>query len=169
MIFDEIEQANRQYVASGRHTPHPVEPRRQMAVVTCMDSRIDAFASLGLTLGDAHILRTAGARVTDDVLRSLTLSTHVLGTRTIVVLGHTRCGLYDPDGSIGRRLEQLMGRPPFGNSWGTFTDPVDAIDHDCRRLLLWPDRPEGLRVGGYLLDVDDGSITQVASPVVADS
>lgn len=165
--FEQIEHANADYVASSRHRALPVEPSRQLAIVTCMDSRIDAFAALGLELGEAHVLRTAGARVTDDMLRSLALSTHILGTHTVLVLGHTRCGLHDPDGQLQPRLETLMGHPPFGTNWGTFRDVSDAVATDCARLLMWPDRPDGLRVGGYVLDVDDGAITRVFDPTAA--
>jgi carbonic anhydrase len=165
--FDELLAANRAYVASGRHRALPVEPARRLVVVTCMDSRIDAFAALGLDLGDAHVVRTAGARVTGDVLRSLTLSTHVLGTRTVMVLGHTRCGLLDPDGQLEQRLRSLMGREPYGTAWGTFRDPADAIASDCARLLQWPDRPEDLLIGGYLLDVDDGRVHEIVPPTAA--
>lgn len=153
--------ANRAYVESGRHEALPVEPARQLAVLTCMDSRIDVFAALGLRLGDAHVLRTAGARLTDDMLRSLTLSTQVLGTRTIVVLGHTRCGLHDPSGTLTERLSAAMGRTPEPRDWGAFTDPVSTVRDDCRRLLDWPDRPAGFRVAGGVIDVDTGLIEPV--------
>src|SRR3954454_24955991 len=84
--------ANEQY--AGGHTPSAdSRPVRHIAVVTCMDARIDVFAVLGLQLGEAHVIRNAGGRVTDDVLRSLALSTHVLGVDTVVVMQHTKCGL----------------------------------------------------------------------------
>jgi carbonic anhydrase len=166
-FFALLVAANAAYVDSGRHRALPVEPARRLVVVTCMDSRIDAFAALGLGLGDAHVIRTAGARVTGDVLRSLTLSTHVLGTRAVMVLGHTRCGLLDPDGALEERLRGLMGREPFGTDWGTFRDPADAIRSDCARLLQWPDRPEGLMLGGYVLDVDDGRVREIVGPTTA--
>lgn len=154
-------EANRAYVASGRHQRLPVEPARRLAVLTCMDSRIDAFAALGLELGDAHVLRTAGARVTDDMLRSLTLSTQVLGTRTVVVIGHTRCGLHDPDGTLIDRLAEAMGHQPEPHDWGAFTDPAQAVREDCHRLLAWRDRPEGFQVAGGVIDVDTGRIAPV--------
>lgn len=159
--FKELLEANSAYVASGRHQALPVEPSRQLVVLTCMDSRIDAFAALGLHLGDAHVLRTAGARVTDDMLRSLTLSTHVLGTRTVVVLGHTRCGLHDPEATLVPRLTQAMGRSPIVREWGEFSDPAVAVREDCQRLLRWPDRPDGFRVAGGVIDVDTGEIHAV--------
>lgn len=158
-LFEQIERANANYVRSGRHVPRPVEPAKKLAVVTCMDSRIDVFSSLGLQIGDAHVIRTAGARVTDDVLRSLALSTHVLGTRTCMVLGHTRCGLLDNDGNLAERLDQLPGVAPPVGGWGAFADPLDAIRDDCARLAAWPGRPADFEIGGYLVDVDTGQLT----------
>src|ERR1700748_3741654 len=79
--------------AAARANVADARPGRRLAIVTCMDARIDVFAALGLHLGEAHVLRNAGGRVTDDVLRSLALSTHVLGVDTAVVVQHTRCGL----------------------------------------------------------------------------
>jgi carbonic anhydrase len=165
--YDEILEANAAYVASGQHRALDVRPARQLTVITCMDARIAAFPVLGLELGDAHVIRTAGARVTDDVLRSLALSTHVLGTRRALVIGHTRCGLHDPDGTIDATLTELMGRPPFNQTWGTFADPIETVRSDCRRLLVWPDRPEGFIVAGYLLDVDTGALQGVVPPTEA--
>lgn len=166
--YDEILEANAAYVAADDHPVLPVRPSRQLAVVTCMDARIAAFPILGLKLGDAHVIRNAGARVTDDVLRSLALSTHVLGVRKVLVIGHTRCGLYDPDGAIESTLTELMGRPPFNQTWGTFSDPEATIRKDCQRLLVWPDRPEPFRVAGYQLDVDTGELHPVVPPTEAE-
>src|SRR5215210_3260806 len=84
--------ANRGYSSARANVADP-RPSRRLAVLTCMDARIDVFAALGLHLGDAHVIRNAGGRVTDDVLRSLALSSHVLGVDTVVVMQHTRCGL----------------------------------------------------------------------------
>src|SRR5437762_13930610 len=84
--------ANTAYAAARANVTDP-RPGRHLAVVTCMDARIDVFAVLGLHLGEAHVIRNAGGRVTDDVLRSLALSCHVLGVDTVVVMQHTECGL----------------------------------------------------------------------------
>ncbi len=81
-------------------------PSRHLAVVTCMDARIDVFAVLGLQLGEAHVLRNAGGRVTDDVLRSLALSSHVLGVDTVLVMQHTKCGL---EGATDDQLREVTG------------------------------------------------------------
>lgn len=165
--FTQLLDANRDYVESGSHRDLPVHPSRRLVVVTCMDSRIDVFAALGLPLGDAHIVRTAGGRVTDDVMRSLTLSTHLLDTRMIAVIAHTDCGLRDPDDDLVQRLTEAMGHPPVAREWSAFADPEVAVADDCRALLAWPDRPDGLTVGGYVLDVTDGRLHEVSPPVTA--
>jgi carbonic anhydrase len=166
-IFQELTAANRDYVEGGAHVPRPVRPARQLAIVTCMDSRIPVFPIVGLEIGDAHVLRTAGARVTSDVLRSLTLSTHVLGTRSVAVIGHTDCGLRDPDGTLADRLSGILGHPPETLEWHTFADPEAAVAQDCERLLAWSDRPEGFSVAGYVLDVEDGRLREVVAPAAA--
>lgn len=162
--FREVLEANQAYVDSGVHTPLPVQPARQLVIITCMDSRIPAFPILGLNLGDAHILRTAGARVTDDVLRSLALSTHLLGTREVIVVGHTNCGLHDPAGTLEQRLTTRMTGTPVHRTWGAFSDPGEAIRADCQRLANWSDRPEGFEVAGLLLDVETGQLEIVVEP-----
>ena len=166
--FHQLVTANREYVESGSHKSLPVQPARQLVIVTCMDSRIDVFAALGLPLGDAHIVRTAGGRVTEDVVRSLTLSTHLLGTRSVAVIAHTNCGLYDPEDSLTERLTDAMGHPPLPRHWAAFTSAEEAVQADCAALLEWSDRPEGLIVGGYVLDVADGQLHEVFAPAVAD-
>ena len=165
--FDELVRANDRYVAAGEHRSLPVRPARRLAVLTCMDSRIAAFPALGLDLGDAHVIRGAGARVTDDVLRSLALSTHALGTRAVVVIGHTDCGLHDPDGTLTERLAATMGHPPEDRDWSAFDDPRQSVADDCQRLLTWPDRPDGFMLAGYLLDIEDGRLHEVVAPTEA--
>jgi carbonic anhydrase len=166
-VFDELVAANRRYVEAGRHHPLPVRPGRQLAIVTCMDARIDTFDALGLALGDAHVIRTAGARVTDDVLRSLTLSTAVLGTRSVALIGHTDCGVRDPEGTLVDRLTEVLGHVPMGRAWGGFDDVEQAVTDDCGVLRRWPDAPDGFRVAGYVLDVTDGSLQEVVAPTDA--
>src|SRR6476659_10479454 len=97
--------ANEAY-AAARANVHDPRPSRRLAVVTCMDARIDVFAVLGLHLGEAHVIRNAGGRVTEDVLRSLALGGHVLGVDTVVVMQHTKCGL---SGVTDEALQELTG------------------------------------------------------------
>ena len=162
-FFDELEQANAAYVASGEHEDLPVRPSRQLAVVTCMDARIDVYSVLGLSLGDVHVIRTAGGRVTEDVLRSLALSCHLLGVRRVAVITHTDCGLFDPDGRLPDKMAEVMGHPPATRQWGGFTSPERAVEEDCVLLGSWPDCPEDLELAGYVLDVTDGSLRNVVT------
>jgi carbonic anhydrase len=159
--FAQLEAANADYVASGAHRPLPVRPARQLTVVTCMDARIDVYAVLGLEPGDVHVIRTAGGRVTDDVLRSLTLSTHLLGAYQVAVITHTDCGLCDPSGTLPGRLDEILGSPHDHDQWLTFADPGETARTDAERLLTWPDRPDGLVVAAYVLDVETGSLDRV--------
>src|ERR1700755_928066 len=103
--IDELLDANKAYADARANVSDP-RPGRRLAVVTCMDARIDVFAVLGLHLGEAHVIRNAGGRVTDDVLRSLALSSHVLGVDTVVVMQHTKCGLA---GVTDEELQRLTG------------------------------------------------------------
>src|SRR3954462_6024769 len=90
--IDHLVHANQRYAASFPG-PRPLRPKLRLAIVACMDSRLDLFGALGLEIGDAHLIRNAGGLVTPDVLRSLALSQRALGTREIVVLHHTECGM----------------------------------------------------------------------------
>ena len=92
-VIDELVQNNARFAAGGATGHVDIRPARQLAVVTCMDSRVDVFAALGLAFGDAHILRNAGGVITDDVIRSLAISQRVLGTRHVMLVHHTDCGM----------------------------------------------------------------------------
>jgi carbonic anhydrase len=166
-VFSRLEDANEAYVASGEHHEPPARPARRLAVITCMDSRIDVFAVLGLDLGDVHVIRTAGARVTDDVLRSLALSNHVLGTHQVAVIAHTDCGLHDHDGHLADRLAAAMGPAAGAREWFAFTDPAEAVRDDCELLRTWEHRPAELTVAGYVLDVGDGRLHRTVPPTPA--
>src|SRR3954471_5361984 len=111
-------EANEQWAQQLPGSKH-VRPARKVAVVACMDSRIPLFGVLGLDIGDAHVIRNAGGVITEDVIRSLTLSQHALGTREIVLLHHTDCGLQTPaDVSSADTVERPPGRRP---PWATRT------------------------------------------------
>jgi carbonic anhydrase len=122
-----------------------------------MDARIDVFAALGLHLGEAHVIRNAGGRVTDDVLRSLALSSHVLGVDTLVVMQHTKCGL------AGRTDEEL--RELTGADLGFFPidDHADALRQDID-LLTTKSYLDGLKViAGFVYDVESGEVDDLIS------
>jgi len=146
--------ANEAY-AAARANVADSKPSRRLAVVTCMDARIDVFAALGLHLGEAHVIRNAGGRVTDDVLRSLALSTHVLGVDTVVVMQHTNCGL------AGVTDEEL--REATGADLGFF--PIDdhaaALREDIDLLAATPYLGTLKTIAGFVYDVESGEINDV--------
>jgi carbonic anhydrase len=146
--------ANEGYAAARANVADP-RPSRRLAIVTCMDARIDVFAALGLHLGEAHVIRNAGGRMTDDVLRSLTLSTHVLGVDTVVVMQHTQCGL---SGVTDRQLQQLTGADL---EFLSIDDHTASLREDIERLAAVPYlQPIGV-IAGFIYDVESGGIHDV--------
>ena len=138
----------------------PVAPKRKVAVVACMDSRMPLFPLLGLAVGDAHVIRNAGGVVTDDTIRSLTISQHVLGTREIVLVHHTDCGLMKTDdASFADLVEQATGaRPPWPAR--TFTDVDDDV-RESMRLIQESPYLLSREVRGTVYDVATGHLREV--------
>jgi len=146
--------ANRDYVDEHLGITD-AEPGRHLAVVTCMDARIDVFAALGLDLGDAHVIRNAGGRVTEDVLRSLALSSHTLGVTSVVVMQHTRCGLA---GVSNAELEEVTGT---GIEFFVIDDHVETLSADLQRIRDTPYLSLLHEVAGFVHDIDTGQITEI--------
>jgi carbonic anhydrase len=148
---------NEAYVPNHEPIADP-RPSRRLAVVTCMDARIDVFAALGLRLGEVHVLRNAGGRVTDDVLRSLALSTHVLGVEEVVLMQHTRCGLA---GATDAELQTITGAGvrflAIENS-----DHKAALDEDIATLAATTFLSPVRTIAGLVFDVDTGAVTEYA-------
>lgn len=138
--------------AAARANVADARPSRQLAVITCMDARIDVFAVLGLHLGEAHVIRNAGGRVTDDVLRSLALSTHVLGVDTVVVMQHTQCGL------AGVTDEDLKARTGADLGFFPIDDHAAALREDIETLAETPYLSKLKTIGGFVYDVETGLI-----------
>ncbi len=136
-------------------------PKRHLAIVTCMVARIDPQHALGFELGDAHVLRNAGAVVSDDVLRSRVLSPRVLATRSVVIMAHTDCGLRKVhDDELARELEAETGElPPF--AFGAFHDLDEHVRAQVERVRTCPWLPERDLVSGCVLDIADGSVRPV--------
>ncbi len=160
-LVHQMLDANATYV--GTHGWHELatRPAKQLAVVTCMDSRIDAFAALGLALGDAHVLRNAGGVVTDDTIRSLALSQRALGTRHVILIHHTRCGLHGlNEEEFRQQLQDETGmKPPW--SLEAFTDIEADVKSSVTRVRTSPYLPHKDSVYGLILDVDSGQLTPV--------
>jgi carbonic anhydrase len=146
--------ANKAYAAARANVADP-RPSRRLAVVTCMDARIDVFAALGLHLGEAHVIRNAGGRVTDDVLRSLTLSSHVLGIDTVVVMQHTKCGL------AGVTDEELRRRTGADFDFFPIDDHAGALREDIESLISKPYLEPLKIIAGFVYDVESGDIADV--------
>jgi carbonic anhydrase len=137
----------------------PREPARRLAVVTCMDARIDPLATLGLEVGEAHVLRNAGGRVTDDVLRSLALSTHGLGVREVGVIHHTGCGLQGVDNAELNRQAGLAGV-----DFLPFADMDAGVAEDVAALVDSGYLAPGTVVWGAVHDLDAGVVSLVPAP-----
>lgn len=146
--------ANHDYT-TARRAAADARPTRRLAVVTCMDARIDVFAALGLSLGDAHVVRNAGARVTDDVLRSLALSSHVLGVDTVVVMQHTGCGV------AGTTDDELRERTRADLTFHAIDDHETALREDVDAIARAPYLAPVRAIAGWLYDVDTGAVTEV--------
>jgi carbonic anhydrase len=136
-------------------------PARKVAIVSCMDSRMPLFQMLGLEVGDAHVIRNAGGVITEDVIRSLTVSQHVLGTREILLVHHTQCGLQaTDDNSFADLVEQATGRRP---AWAlrAFRDAEDDV-RESLRLIRESPYLLSREVRGTVYDVATGRLTEVS-------
>jgi carbonic anhydrase len=142
-----------------------VAPRRQLAIVACMDSRMDIFEMLGLTHGEAHIIRNAGGVITDDVIRSLCLSQRFLGTREIILLHHTDCGLQRvTEDEFKTDLEAELGIKP-GWALESFADPYTDTIQSIKRLRMTPFIPHKDHLRGFVYDVDTGVLDEVFADI----
>lgn len=160
--FDNFMLANQAYVALHGTAHLPIKPKTKVAIVTCMDSRLHVAQALGLALGDAHILRNAGGRVTDDVIRSLVISQQQLGTREIVVLHHTDCGAQTfTNEAFQQQLQRDLGVDVSDQDFLPFTDIADSVRQDMQKLKHSPLIPEDVTINGAIYDVDTGRMQAV--------
>jgi len=157
--FTDIVQANEAFVAHFRDSGLTGKAQRGLAVVTCIDSRIDPLAALGLAAGDAKIVRNAGARVTDDVLRTLVLASHLLGVTRVLVMPHTDCRMATSDeSSIHEAIYAASGIDTRSVEMRTVSDQREALRADLVRVRTYPLLAPGLIVGGAIFDVRSGSL-----------
>jgi carbonic anhydrase len=141
--------------------PRAVIPAKHVALVTCMDSRIDTFRIFGLDSGQAHILRNAGGLVTDDMLRSLVLSQRLLQTREVLLMHHTNCGLHKADETkLRAEIEADTGESP-AYAFGAFLDIDEAVRTAIRRVREHPFLPHRDAVRGFVYDVASGHVREV--------
>jgi carbonic anhydrase len=155
--FADILAANRAYASDFRLAGLRPEASRGLGILTCMDSRIEPLTLLGLVPGDAKILRNAGARVTDDALRSLVLGVHLLSVDRIAVIAHTRCAMTTAtDEQLRDEITERAGASAEGWEFHAVADQVETLRSDLARLRDCPLVPERVVLGGFVYDVDTG-------------
>lgn len=158
---DELLRNNAAFAQTFRAGETGAEPTKKVAVVACMDARIDVHAIFGLGLGDAHVIRNAGGIVTDDVLRSLLLSQCLLGSEEIIVVQHTECGLHGlAEDEVRARIARETGREPDFPLL-SFDDLEGSVRHSLHRLANEPLLPNRSSIRGFVYDVHSGRVTEV--------
>ena len=180
-IFDEVLNANQKYSANfGKKAELSLPPARRFTILTCMDARLDPAKFAGLAEGDAHVIRNAGGRASDDAIRSLVISYKLLGTREFFVIHHTNCGMefFSDDvirGLLASSLETAeltsdgfrdVGRGPGSRAgeyidWLTIRDQQQAVIDDVERIRNHPLVPRTIPVYGFLYDVRSGKLIEV--------
>ncbi|HEY1854581.1 MAG TPA: carbonic anhydrase [Solirubrobacterales bacterium] len=158
---DQLLENNREFAGSRPDEHRSGEPSRRLAIVACMDSRLDVFAALGLEHGEAHVLRNAGGVVSDDVVRSLAISQRRLGTREVMLIHHTDCGMLkiSDDGFRTELMETAGVAPAFAIE--SFTDVDADVRQSILRVRRSPFLPHRDRVRGFVYDVDDHRLREV--------
>jgi len=153
---------NRRYAADFDQSGKPMPPARRVAVLTCMDARLHPERFLGLEVGDAHVVRNAGGRASDDALRSLIISSQLLGTSEYLVIHHTDCGMltFSNDELCGK-LTAETGIDASHIDFMPFGDLEDSVREDVRSIRQSPFIPDGIPVNGYVYDVETGALTPV--------
>jgi carbonic anhydrase len=164
-VIDELLRNAERYAAAFDKGALPMPPATHVAVVACMDARLNPYGLLGLQEGDAHVIRNAGGVVTEDVIRSLTISQRLLGTREIVLIHHTDCGMLTfTDDGVKAQIEAEIGlRPPFALE--AFPDVEPDVRQSIARIRASPFVPYRDQVRGFVYDVGSGRLQEVRTAV----
>jgi len=161
-MFDDVIEANRRYCEQFQNSGAVGMARKGLAVLTCIDSRIDPLAMLGLRAGDAKIVRNAGGRATDDALRSLVLATNLLGVTRVCVVHHTDCALVGTtNAELAARIFTERGIDASGRDFLTNTDPISTLHNDVQTIKRCTHVPSEVQVAGFVFDVHTGKIALV--------
>ena len=160
-VTDELLRNNEAYVAGFTPSGLTARPTRQLAIVACMDARLDLFQALGLGVGDAHVIRNAGGVVTDDTIRSLAVSQRLLGTEEVMLVHHTDCGLRITTDDEFRNsiLEDTGIKPPWAVEM--FADLDNDVRQSMARVEASPFLPHTDRVRGFVYEVETGRLREV--------
>ena len=159
-VVNKLLEGNASYSESFDKEDLPMPPARRVAVVACLDARLDVYRMLGLELGEAHVIRNAGGVITDDAIRSLVISQRLLGTQEILLIHHTDCGMLTfRDDEVKAQIFQELGlRPPFALE--AFEDPEEDIRQSITRIKASPFILHKDAVRGFVFDVKTGRLTE---------
>jgi len=162
--IDEVLKSNHARAQDFRSPDLEKPPARKLAVVACMDARLSIGPMLGLQTGDAHIIRNAGGIVTEDALRSLIISHHLLGTNEFMIINHTDCGMMGfRDDELRSRLQEQTGEYPLApERFHAFIDVEENVRTQIRKLRLHPWIPKSISVRGFIFDVKTGRLNEVS-------
>lgn len=160
-VIDELVRNNESYAKSFGKGGLPMPPAKHLAVLACMDARLDVHKILGLQEGDAHVIRNAGGVATDDAIRSLVISQRLLGTTEIILIHHSDCGMLTfKDDEVKRQIEKDTGiRPQFALE--AFSDLEDDVQQSIARIQASPFIPHKSNVRGFIYDVKSGRLNEV--------
>jgi carbonic anhydrase len=159
--FDDLLRANQAYAETFDLGGFDGVAHAGIAIITCMDSRIDPLHMVGLEPGDAKIFRNPGGRVTDQALEALVLGVHLLNVKRVLVVPHTRCAMASATvEELRARVGESAGQDASWQSFGVVADQVAALEDDVRRVRSHPLIPDTVAVGGFIYDVDTGRLTQ---------
>ena len=162
MSFDDLLSANRDFAAHFDLAGFDGVAHAGVAIVTCMDSRIDPLRMLGLKAGDAKIFRNPGGRITPQALEALVLGAHLLNVERILVVPHTRCAVAsNTEADLRERVEASAGQDASWQPFHVITDQAEALREDVQKVRTHPLIPDSVEVGGFLYDVDTGLLDQL--------
>src|ERR687893_1820926 len=161
--IDELLKNNKRYAESFEGGGLPIPPAKKIAVVTCMDARLSPYVMLGLHEGDAHVIRNAGGVITDDEIRSLVISQRLLGTREIMLIQHTDCGMLTfSDDEVKQQIQDDVGiKPHFALE--SFSDLGENVRQSIARIKASPFIPHKDDTRGFVYEVDTGRLREVRS------
>jgi carbonic anhydrase len=162
-VLPELLQANQQYARQFAKGNLPMPPARHVAILTCMDARLDPAQFLGLQEGDAHVIRNAGGRASEDALRSLVISQQLLGTNEVVVIHHTDCGMLTfTNEQLRQKLRRDLNADASDVDFLPFSDLEDSVRRDVATVRNSPLIPDNITVSGFIYDVRTGRLREVS-------
>jgi len=160
--FDELTAANRQFAQTFDRGDLPMPPGRKLAVLTCMDARLHPEKFLGLDIGDAHVIRNAGGRASEDAIRSLVISERLLGTNEIVVIHHTDCGMMTfRNEDLVTKIRADLGVDASNRDFLPFTDLEESVRAEVKPLRESALIPDDIPIAGAIYDVRSGQLREV--------